>query len=759
MLKRLLIVAVLMATSLSSFADEGMWLPLHIERLYNRDLQKLGLQLTPEEIYSVNHSSLKDAIVSLGGFCTGEMISDQGLMLTNHHCAFGSIQSHSTVDHDYLQDGFWAKTKDDELPNEGLYARFLVRMEDVTKKVSDVLNDKMTAQERGAAIAKISKQLADEAAEGTHYDANVKPFFNGNEFYLFVYETFRDVRLVGAPPSSIGKFGGDTDNWMWPRHTGDFSMFRVYMAPDGKPAKFSKENIPYRPKHHLPVSLDGVREGDFAMIMGFPGSTDRYLTSFGIDLALSKSNEAMIKIMDTRLSTLKKFMNAEQAVRIKYASKYASLSNYWKYLIGQTKGLKRLNVYQQKLDIEKNFDNWVKADPNREKIYGDVLPDYEAAYKGLDAVEIPFRYAAFVSRLMELNGFSGKFARLQATLAEEKPDEEKIAKLTASLKAQAEEFYKNYDERADKAVYEALVKLYYTKIDAKDRPALFEALKAGGFSEEGKKTNEDFKKLTNYVYDNTIFANKDKLFAFLDAPKAGVIENDPVVKGKEAMTAVYMRFVGPYREAYGKLNTSNRLFVKGLREMNPDKLYYPNANSTMRFTYGTVGSYSPADAVHYNYYTTLNGVMQKEDATNPEFVVPAKLKQLYEAKDYGQYADEKGELVVAFLSNNDITGGNSGSPVINGKGHIIGTAFDGNWEAMSGDIAFEPELQRTISVDIRYTLFIIDKYAGAGHLIEEMTLIKGQRDDKKACEFCKGKKCKKCKKKRKKAKKSKKSKK
>ena len=752
MFKKLTLGLLLCLMSISGFCDEGMWLPIHIKRLYNRDLQKMGLQLTPEEIYSINQSSLKDAIVSLGGFCTGEIVSNQGLMLTNHHCAFGSIQTHSSVDHDYLTDGFWAKTRSEELPNEKLYARFLVRMEDVTRQVLSAVNEEMSAKERAQATRKVMEQLKSDAEEGTHYNVQVKSFYEGNEYYLFVYETFRDVRLVGAPPSAIGKFGGDTDNWMWPRHTGDFSMFRVYMSPDGKPAEYSPNNVPLKPKHHLPVSLDGVKEGDFAMILGFPGSTDRYLTSWGIDLALSKKNPTMIKIFQTRLETLKAIMNKNPKVRIQYASKYASLSNYWKYLIGQSKGLRRLHVYEEKQAIEEKFRNWINESPERQKEYGDVLSSFKNAYESLKPQEVPFRYAALTGRLIESMRFAEEFGMLETLLEADTVNQEKVKATVKNLKESAKKFYKDYSPATDEQVFANMLRLYYENIPAGDnRPEFFKAMQKAEFSEPETASPEAFKALARYVYQNSVFTSEEKLNSFLNNPKKGIISSDPVTLATEALAPVQMRLFPAIRQAYGQLVTAKRLFIKGIREENPEKLYYPDANSTMRFTYGSVGSYSPQDAVEYNYYTTLKGVMEKEDPNNPEFTVPSKLKALYEAKDYGRYADADGTMHVGFISNNDITGGNSGSPVINGKGQLIGTAFDGNWEAMSGDIAFEPNLQRTISVDIRYTLFVIDKFAGAGHLVEEMTLVKSEPPYQ--CPACKkGKKCKKCRKKAKKKK-------
>ncbi|MTI30753.1 S46 family peptidase, partial [Xanthovirga aplysinae] len=703
--------------TLNSYADEGMWLPSLLKALNEEDMQELGLKLSPEEIYSVNNSSLKDAIVAFGGFCTAEVISKEGLLLTNHHCGFSSIQSHSTVDKDYLTDGFWAMKKEDELPNEGLYARFLVRIEDVSPKVLAAVKPEMSEQQRNQTASNVMEEIKKAAIENTSYDAEVKPFFNGNEYYLFVYETYHDVRLVGAPPSSIGKFGGDTDNWMWPRQTGDFSLFRIYMSPDGSPTKgYAAENIPFKPKHHLPISLSGVQEGDFAMIMGYPGSTDRYLTSYGVQLALEQSNPTRVKIRQKRLEILKADMDADPAVRIKYASKYASISNYWKYFIGQSKGLKKLHVIEKKQVIEDQFLSWTLGDPSRKSIYQEALPDLEEGYQELKDYNLSYLYLIEGWYGTEILSFSNRFRGLY-NLLKENGDSEKIKAVTNNLKERSEKFFKDYHASTDQKVFSALMDMYFLGVPADQHPEVFK--------KERKKYKGDFHKWAAHVYKKSIFSNEASVQNFLNNPDWETLEKDPAFKTSKSIYDNYRAKIAPYRvAAFGKIDRGDRLFVKGLREMNPEKKYYPDANFTMRLTYGQVLSYQPRDAVHYKNFTTIEGIMQKEDPNNEEFIVPEKLKELYQNKNYGQYATENGDLQVNFITNNDITGGNSGSPVINGKGELIGTAFDGNWEAMSGDIAFEPELQRCINVDIRYVLFIIDKYAGATNLINEMTLVR-----------------------------------
>lgn len=696
-------------------ADEGMWLPMFVKRLNYADMQKHGLQLTAEEIYSVNNSSLKDAIVRLGrGFCTGEIISNQGLMLTNHHCGYGVIQEKSTEENNYLDNGFWAMKKSEELP-AGFPVSFLVRMEDVSDKVNAELNEEMTLEERNKAIKDISAKIEEEAKGDTEYDTQVKSFYEGNEFYLFVYETFPDVRLVGAPPSSVGKFGGDTDNWMWPRHTGDFTLFRVYADKDNKPAEYSEDNVPYTPKHSLPVSIKGVKEGDFSMIFGYPGSTDRYLTSEGIKYELEVRQPSYVKLRRQVLDIYEEEMAKSDKVRLQYASKHASISNYWKYFKGQQEGLKRLKVYDKKKATEDALEAWIESDKSRAEMYKGVIDGFAKGYSDLSEVNKNRIYLIEAILRIEAISYSRQFSGLEEALTAK--DDEKTAKLVEALKGGLDAHYKDYDKTIDRKVFAAMLKAYYEDIPKDQQAEDFKALV--------KKYKMDWNKWANDAYAKTIFADKAKTAAFLNKPSASKISKDPLYKVLTPIYNYYLETVRPkIQEGTEGLERSKRLFVKGLREMNSDKVYAPDANSTMRFTYGNVKSYDPRDAVDYDYITTAQGILEKEDPTNPEFVVPEKLKTLIQKKDYGQYADENGNLIVNFIANNDITGGNSGSPMINGKGELIGTAFDGNWEAMSGDIAFEKDLQRTIGVDIRYTLFIIDKYAGAKHLIEEMNIVK-----------------------------------
>ena len=713
----ILFVVALLTTTFSTQlkADEGMWLPLLIKRLNYVDMQKEGLKLTAEEIYSANHSSLKDAIIQLGNGCTGEIISGEGLILTNHHCGFGSIQAHSTVEHDYLTDGFWAMTKEDELPNPGFFVKFLIRMDDVTTTVLRDVESGMSEEQRSEVINSAIAELQGLNSDGGKYDVVIKPFFNGNEYYMFIMQTYNDVRLVGAPPSSIGKYGGDTDNWMWPRHTGDFSMFRVYTAPDGSPAAYSPDNIPMQPKHFLPVSLDGVEKGDFAMILGYPGRTDRYLTSYGVNHNLDLVYPTRIAIRRAKLDIYAEDMKADPKVRIQYASKYARVSNYWKNFIGMSKGLKKLKVAEKKKATEDKLAQWIAENPERKTKYGTALSDIEAAYKTIDKYTVQkYYYYEAIKYGPEILKASLAYEDLLKELQKETPDQEKIKKMTEDLSKKADAFFKDYNLATDKKLYAKMLEMFHGNVVLDQQPQLL--------IEESNKFKLDYSKMADRMYSNTMFCDKIQLKAFLENPTAEKIAKDPAYIAMQAFTDNFDKFKKESEKASEQLAVGNRLFIDALRKMESDKKFYPDANFTMRLTYGQVNGYDAADAVHYKYYTTIDGIMQKEDPNNPEFIVPTKLKKLYEEKDYGRYGQDN-TLHVCFLSNNDITGGNSGSPVINGKGQLIGLAFDGNWEAMSGDIAFEPELQRTISVDIRYVLFIIDKFAGATNLIDEMQLV------------------------------------
>ncbi|MBN1251963.1 MAG: S46 family peptidase [Bacteroidales bacterium] len=713
-----LILVAIFAFNINVKADEGMWFLAFINKNYSQ-MKAMGFKLSPKDIYDINHSSMKDAVVALDyGSCTAELVSPYGLLLTNHHCGYDEIQQHSSVEHDYLTDGFWAKTRAEELPNPGKTVTFLVRMEDVSDQINALLRDDMTEDEREMTIKKVSEKIKADAIGDTHYEAQVRSFFNGNNFYLFVLETYKDVRLVGAPPSSIGKFGSDTDNWMWPRHTGDFSMFRVYTGPDGKPAEYSADNVPLKPKYFFPVSIKGVKENDFAMVMGYPGSTDRYSTSWGVEQTINNENDIRIKVRGAKQEIIKKYMDKSDKTRIQYSSKYYQSTNYYKYSIGQNQALDKLKVTKDKKAIEKELTKWIESDKeNREAKYGETLDLIKKAYTDLetfDKVENYLNESVFGGAEIFMSGY--RLSRLYALL--EQGEQATIDEYSKKLKESAQDFFKNYDSNIDKEVFVALMEMYKKDVPKEYYPTFFETV--------DKDFGGDMKKYADKLYSSSIIVDKQKAEAFLANPKKEALDNDMGYQ-------ISMSFVQIYRDLYGKtkpfhdnLSKGTRKFVAAWIEMqnekNPDKLYYPDANSTIRLTYGKVGGYKVGNKI-FDYTTDLKGVMDKEDPKNEEFIVSPKLKELYNKKDYGKYADN-GRMVVCFTTNNDITGGNSGSPVLNGNGELIGIAFDGNWEAMSGDIAFDPELQKCINVDIRYVLFIIDKYAGATNLVDEMTVVR-----------------------------------
>lgn len=713
-----MLAALLSLTVTSAKADEGMWLLPFIKDLNYKQMKKQGLKLSAEDIYSINKASLKDAIVIFGRGCTGEIVSDKSLILTNHHCGFESIQAHSSIEHDYLRDGFWAMSMEEELPTEGLTVTYIKEIEDVTARIVSKLGQNLTEEQRNIAVSNMVKEIIDESSSKTAKyagsTAEVVPMFGGNQYILFIKQVYPDVRMVGAPPSSIGKFGGDTDNWMWPRHTGDFSMFRVYADAEGNPAAYAKGNTPLKAKKSLTVSLKGVEANDYAMIMGFPGATERYMTTYEMDEATKVTNANRIYVRGIRQDILLKDMKADQKVRIQYASKYAQSSNYWKNSIGMNRGLEKLNVRDTKLKIENDFTKWVSENPERQAKYGKALPLIQEALKQRGpSVEASQYLAECILSGSEICNFASSMAGFDAALARA-ANKEQAGAMLAMAKEKLAEKYKDYNMPTDRKATKAMLGIIVDRVSPENRPASLDKL----ITQYGGIEN-----MVDYMYANSVFSTQESFDKFIANPNFEVLKGDlAYIIGTETR-AKYMQL--QRSNPVAKFNEGHRLFVAGLMEMNANKVYYPDANFTLRMTYGNVLPYDPQDGVTYKHYTTLGGVIAKYDPNNLyEFDVPQRLKELYQSKDFGQYAKAGEDLRVGFLSNNDITGGNSGSPVLNSKGELIGLAFDGNWEAMSGDIAFEPALQRTINVDIRFVLFVVDKFAGCTRLIEEMNIVK-----------------------------------
>jgi hypothetical protein len=709
-----ILLILVLSNGFKAKADEGMWLLPLIEKLNIGKMTELGLKLSAEDIYSLNKVCVKDAVVIFGGGCTAEIVSSQGLVLTNHHCGYGSIQSHSSVDHDYLRDGFWAMSKEEELPNPNLSVTFLIRIEDVTSQILANVKQGMSETDRTAAINDSRQVIEKKAAEGNGYRVQVASFYGGNYFYLLVYERYTDIRLVGTPPSSIGKFGFDTDNWEWPRHTGDFSVFRVYSGPDGKPAPYAKENIPLKPKHFLPVSIKERNKGDFAMILGYPGRTSRYMTSYEINEQLQIVHPDRIKIRGIKQEIWMKDMLADQKVNIQYSAKYSGSSNYWKYSIGQKGSLEKLNVKAKKEELENQFNKWVVSTPERKAKYGEALNMIKTAIEGRAEYYNALQYLNECLQGCELLSLNRGIAGLVTALKAK--DNQKISDAVDQIKKNGSDFFKDYNPPTDIKSMKAMLKLYRADVPVKFLPDFY-------LNVVDKKFKGNIDNFVDDMFAKSLFANEAKLNAFLSKPVLKTLESDPVCLTAASFNKVTGEASNGLSQFDAGVTTGRRLWIAALMEMVPEKTKYPDANFSMRLSYGSVQDYEPSDAVTYKYYTTLQGVVDKYKPGDYEFDVPKRLIELNNKKEYGRYGSSKGYMPVCFLTTNDITGGNSGSPVMNGNGELIGLAFDGNWESMSGDIAYEPELQRTIVVDIRYVLWIMDVYSGAKHLVDEMTIV------------------------------------
>ncbi len=707
-------VLIFLISQVSLHAGEGMWLPLFLKQLNEAEMQLMGMKISAEDIYSVNKGSLKDAIVHFGGFCTGEVISDQGLVLTNHHCGFGQIQSHSTLENNYLEDGFWAADKSKELANPGLFVTFIVRIEDVSEAILKGTKEAQNTKGRQSIIDKNIDALKKSTTLKEWEDVLVRPFFEGNQYFMFVTETYKDIRLVGAPPSSIGKFGADTDNWEWPRHTGDFSMFRIYADKNNNPAEYSEDNVPYQPRHFLPVSLDGVEEDDFTLVFGFPGRTREYLPSFAVEQVVDVLNPAKIDIRTKALKVIDGAMREDAQVKIQYASKQARISNAWKKWIGESQGLKKTGALDKKQALETKFASRVNANPKWKQQYGTLLSDFERLYKEVRP------YALTRDYFNEIVGRNIELMRIVNGLSRVAKSDDMDAGLQKRVVGYLENFYKDYRPEIDQNVFASLMEVYFDKVDGKY---------ISDFAKElVQDADKNYENLAAKIYGKSIFAKSGALTKLVQEDPAAAIktirEDVAFQFGRGLSEAYYESSEKEYTRINDELKELQRTYMKALMEVFPEERFYPDANSTMRVTYGQVKGYEPRDAVRYQPVTYLDGVIAKYKPGDYEFDVPVMLRKLHEAKDYGQYADKTGKVPVCFLGSNHTTGGNSGSPAIDAHGNLIGLNFDRVWEGTMSDLNYDASICRNIMVDVRYILFIVDKYAGASHLVKEMKLVR-----------------------------------
>ncbi len=713
-MKKILLSLIAVCTLGVVRADEGMWLPFLIGKNI-QEMQSKGFKLSAEDVYSVNQSSLKDAIVQFGGGCTGELISPNGLLITNHHCGYGSIQDVSTVKDNYLKNGFWAKSYKEEIPAPGLTVKFLVSMEDVTQFVIP-RKQYASLEEKEKAMKPIIEKIEKEAAEGGKYTAQIRSFFNGNQYILCVYQIYTDIRLVATPPEALGKFGGDTDNWMWPRHTADFSVFRVYAGKDNQPAPYNPENVPYKPKHFLPVSIKGVKNADYTMVMGYPGRTNRYATSYELDVAINETNPAIVNLRDKKLSIMRKYMNQDEAVELQLSSKYAQIANYWKYFIGQTEQLKKQKVIALKQAEEKAYIQWAgtqNMNTNLMNQFAKANSDYKPYAKSVVYYSEAF-YGSIVARLGALA------AQLEATLSEKNVDNTKLAQQIEKLKQYRKMLMEEFNYNVEKDIFAAMTQMTFDDLPKDQLPDVYNNVIFPGF---GKNSEGTYQKYADYVFKNSFLVDELKFENFCNHPTLRELQGDPAVIYSSSFVKNFETNIQPKYVAYNNAKTElANEYTAGLLKKNKTNLMYPDANSTMRVTYGSVKSYQPQDAVYYDYKTNMDGLLAKYIPGDLEFDLPQDFLKLANNRDFGQYADADGNLPINFISNNDITGGNSGSPIINANGELVGLAFDGNWEAMSGDIAFDKKFKRTICVDSRFVLWLIEKYGKADNLIKEMDI-------------------------------------
>ncbi|KXK37837.1 MAG: S46 family peptidase [Saprospiraceae bacterium] len=718
-----LLVLLLLPLSSLIYAGEGMWLPQLLKLLNESEMKSMGMKISAEDIYSINKGSLKDAIVHFGGFCTSEVISPNGLLLTNHHCGYGQIQAHSTIENNLLKDGFWAKNYQEELPNTGLTATFIDYIDDITTLVLDGVTDQLTAAERQIQIDKNLAAIRKTYKLESYQSLIIRPFFDGNQYFAFVTTTYRDVRLVGAPPESIGKFGSDTDNWVWPRHTGDFSLFRIYADKDNKPADYAPDNVPFKPKYFLPISLDGVSEGDFTLVFGFPGRTNQYLPSSAIRQLVDVLNPAKIAIRETALDITDKYMRKDEATKIKYASKYASIANYWKKWIGESTGLKKTSAIDKKLKFEREFQSRLKTGSP----YAYLLSDLHQLYKDIEPYALAKDYYnEIVLRNIDLTSYLSTLSRL--VNAYENNGEVGYNNQLSGIISYTSKFYKNFDSNIDQEKFAALIDMYVSGLNERFVPDFLQR------ENLGMQPNEDYQQMAKDLYTLTSFSSEKDAMDILNlSPEKAIqaIKSDPAYALVSHWSDFYAKEISqPYNQYQDEINLKQALYTRAQLETFPEKRFYPDANSTMRVTYGQVNGYVPRDAVYYEPVTYLDGVIEKYVPGDYEFDVPQKMLELYNQKDYGQYADKSGKLPVCFLGSNHTTGGNSGSPAIDAWGNLIGLNFDRVWEGTMSDINYDERICRNIMVDARYILWVIDKYAGAGHLIKEMKLVHPKKDIK-----------------------------
>jgi len=713
-MRKLIFVLVLSSSFLKVFCDEGMWLPFLLKQLNESDMKKNGCKLSAKDIYDVNNASLKDAIVQFGGGCTAEIISDKGLILTNHHCGYAAVAAHSTVDKDYLTNGFWAMNQNEELTNQGLTATIIQRIEDVTTQVNAGLQPNFTEKQIDSVQQKNVKQLIQDFTKGTKFEAFVRPFFYGNQYILFVTLVYKDVRLVGAPPSFIGKFGGDTDNWVWPRHTGDFSIFRIYADKNNEPAEYSAENVPYKPKKSLTISMKGVNEGDFTMVFGFPGRTQEYLFSDAVEITMNQSDPDKVNLREKRLAIMNRFMKANDTTRIGYAANYASVANYWKKWLGEMQGLKKFDAVNKKIEFEKKFLELLSSDPAEKEKFNKVFNEFHSLYANYKVYQKQVDY--YSECLLNINVFTTARAAEKLITSIKKYPPESAQKEMSKFIPDVTKSFRSYNKAMDKAICKAMLKMYAQGVSKEFRAPVIDSLFTAN--------QNNYDAITEKLYTESYFVNKEKYLQALNEGAIKDLENDIGYKIWKSIAAYYNTNVfTQYTAIDGKLNALYKQYVDKLTKVYKDKKFYPDANSTLRLAYGKVKSYKPKDGVKYEYYTTLDGMMEKEDPNNDDFIIFPKLKDLYNKKDYGRFADKDGTVHIAFIASNHTTGGNSGSPVLNAKGELIGTNYDRVWEGTMSDIMFNPEICRNITLDVRYTLFVIDKYAGAGYLLNEMKLV------------------------------------